>query len=199
MLVVLTCLVNPVGTEIGRPRQIQRSATGESIMRRILVLVLFFVFVFSAVMIGQAQAGEQQVDRPFTMHTYEWRVSEVPTANCPFGEAVIEGYGTATHLGAVTIQRTHCFSPFNNPPIYNGHWEATAANGDRVWGSYTGTLIPTVFDPQGNPIRGQIISPYTVEGGTGRFANASGGGMTTADYDLVTNTGGFVTNGRLEY
>lgn len=167
-------------------------------MRRLLALVLFFVFVLTAVMIGQVQAGEQN-DLPFTMHTYGWVVAEAPSADCPFAEVSVEAFGTATHLGSVTVQRTHCFSPFNNPPIYNGYWEATAANGDRVWGSYSGSLVPTVFDDQGNPIRGEITAPYTIDGGTGRFANASGSGLTIGDYDLVADAGGFVSNGRIEY
>jgi hypothetical protein len=167
-------------------------------------VVLVAALVISVALLGSAEveepaAAQGPVERPFGMRTHEVVVSEAPGGECPFVQTVVEGTGTASHLGKLTITRTHCFTPENNPPIHDGSWEAVAANGDRVWGSYFGSLVPTEFDDQGNPILGEITSPYTLDGGTGRFEGASGEGITVADYDLVTNEGDFLSEGWIWY
>jgi hypothetical protein len=57
--------------------------------------------------------------------------------------------------------------------------------------------VPTEFAEQGNPIRGLITSPFTIEGGTGRFADATGQGTATGDYDLVADEGDFSSVGTI--
>lgn len=161
-------------------------------------ILLLGVFVLAAAgMVGLARAASYgPAELPFRMTTYEAVVGdEIPTGRCGFAEVFVEGQGTATHLGAVTVYRTHCFNPFQNPPIYDGQWKAIAANGDEIRGSYSGSLVPTEFDEDGNPVKGIINSHFTIEGGTGRFATASGGGTTTAMYDLVADAGNFVSEG----
>lgn len=164
---------------------------------RASVLLLGVLVLAAAGMVGLARAaGYGPENLPFRMTTYEAVVGdEAPTGRCPFAEVFVEGHGTATHLGAVKVYRTHCFSPFENPPIYDGQWRAVAANGHEIWGSYSGSLVPSAFDENGNPIKGTINSHFTITGGTGRFADASGGGTTTADYDLVADSGNFVSEG----
>jgi hypothetical protein len=172
-------------------------------MRRLLILALSLGFILSLVMSSKALADDHlnygPEALPFFMSSYEVVTAEVPTAECASAlyQVLVEGTGTATQMGAVTVTRSHCFSPFQNPPISGGYWEARAADGDMIWGSYTGTLVPTAFDSDGNPIRGIITSPYTVDGGTGRFANAGGQGVSVGDYDLVANEGDFDTSGTL--
>ncbi|MDX1665317.1 MAG: hypothetical protein R3272_16105 [Candidatus Promineifilaceae bacterium] len=158
-----------------------------------------------AVLLGTAQQQAQAADpvsgqHPFHMSTYEVVTSQAPSAECPFLHVQVEGQGTATHLGKVTVTRDHCFSPTNNPPIYNGSWEAVAANGDTIWGSYEGSLTPTAFDENNNPIRGAITAPFTIDGGSGRFEGATGAGTIVAeDYDLITNEADFESEGWIEY
>jgi hypothetical protein len=50
----------------------------------------------------------------------------------------------------------------------------TAANGDQVWVSYVATLTDTASPPQGTDY--DESGNYTITGGTGRFAGASGSG-----------------------
>lgn len=170
-------------------------------MRRLLILSLSLGFILSLVMSSNALADDRPdygpEALPFFMSSHEVVTAEYPTTECASAlyQVFVEGTGTATQMGAVTVTRTHCFSPFQDPPISNGHWEARAADGDVIWGSYTGSLVPTAFDSEGNPIRGIITSPYTVDGGTGRFANAAGQGVSVGDYDLVANQGDFDTSG----
>lgn len=165
----------------------------------ILALPLLVAVLLAAVNIDGAMADEQ-VERPFRMQTYGYVVEEGPdVGDCSFETVITKGEGTATHMGAVKVDRTHCFSPFSNPPIYDGEWQAEGADGSKIFGTYEAYMTFTEFDANGNPIRGQITAPFTITGGTGRFAGATGGGVTTADYDLVTDDGQFLSEGTITY
>ena len=83
---------------------------------------------------------------------------------------------------------------FAGQVIHDGVYEITAANGDKLWGVYSGALQPTEFGDHG-PIRGIITSPSTIDGGTGRFAGAQGEYLAVGDYDLVADQGSFKFTG----
>jgi hypothetical protein len=167
----------------------------------VAMLALFSLVVALLIVLGNGvvSAGDA-VERPFRMQTYGYVVDEGPHAgDCSFATVIAEEHGVATHMGAVNVSRTHCFSPFNNPPIYDGEWEAVGADGDKVYGTYEGSLTFTEFDANGDPIRGTIDSQFTITGGTGRFQGATGGGSVSADYDLVADAGNFITEGTITY
>ena len=82
--------------------------------------------------------------------------------------------------------------------MHDGTYTITAANGDTIWGTYSGGLQPTEFGAEG-PIRGIITSPTTIDGGTGRFTNAQGEYLTVGDYDLVADEGDFEMEGWISY
>jgi hypothetical protein len=74
--------------------------------------------------------------------------------------------GTLRHLGLAKMHTTHTASP--DGTISGGEFTIVAANGDEIRGSYTasgGWISAT-----------QVLgtAAFTIEGGTGRFANASG-------------------------
>ncbi|HSJ52736.1 MAG TPA: hypothetical protein VLC52_03230, partial [Anaerolineae bacterium] len=138
-------------------------------------------------------------ERLFGMTSHEAVVSEEPSVACPVVQVTIKGSGSASHLGKVTLTRTHCWDPDNTLPINDGQWQAVAANGDRVWGRYFGRLEPALFDEQGNVVRGAISSPYTLDGGTGQFEDATGEGIMTGDFDLLTGEADFLTEGFIWY
>lgn len=164
-------------------------------------LVLFSLVVGLLVMVDSGVASASTAaPRPFRVQSYEYVVDEGPHAgDCSFATVIVAGDGVATHMGTVDISGTHCFSPFNDPPIYAGEWEAEGANGDKVYGTYEGTMNFTEFDADGNPIRGQINGQFTITGGTGHFQGASGGGRITGDYDLVADAGTFIREGIITY
>jgi len=169
-------------------------------------LVVVLAMAAALVVVALISVGAEQPvqaagpdERLFGMRSYEVATSEGPSDECPFVQTIVEGSGNASHLGKVTVTRTHCFDPDNDPSITDGRWEAVATNGDRVWGSYFGSLVPTDFDDEGNPVRGDITSPYTLEGGTGRFEGATGEGVITGDFDLVAEEGTFLTEGWIWY
>ena len=91
--------------------------------------------------------------------------------------------GNGTHLGRFTWESEEfanfCANP--NGVAVIGSFMITAANGDLLFGVYT-TLGE--FDAAGNLI---IHGTYELDGGTGRFANATGSG----DIDAI----GFLTPG----
>jgi hypothetical protein len=165
---------------------------------RLIGLVLFAV-ALATLVYGTALA-ESDGPRPFKASSYEVVTAERPSSICPAFEVHSEGSGEGTHLGRFTVQRFHCFTPPGHPAftgavIHDGRYTITAANGDQLWGSYSGSLAPTAFDANGMPIRGIITSPSTIEGGTGRFVNAQGDYLAVGDYDLVAEAGSFTFDG----
>lgn len=117
---------------------------------------------------------------PF-MASYTWRlVGEAPAPGCDGpGEAraFLEGEGTATNLGKFTITLNHCGKP--NLPLSDGHGTFVAANGDLLHITYFGigglTGAPPVFG---------FESRVAFVGGTGRFANATGGASVLGTLDV---------------
>ena len=91
----------------------------------------------------------------------------------------IAGTGTATHLGRFTTDQSHCAIP-TSLDFTDGEFTLTAANGDQLRGTYSGELVP--LEPPLFAIDGQ----FTFTGGTGRFANATGGGNASGVQNLAT-------------
>jgi hypothetical protein len=96
----------------------------------------------------------------------------------------ISGAGQATYLGNFTWQSTHtlnvCTTPFT---VSGGSLTLTAADGDQLFGTYTGTshVIPNTTPP--------VIAfdvTITITGGTGRFANTTGTIEGTGQADTGT-------------
>jgi hypothetical protein len=166
--------------------------------------ILVLIVVLGLAIYGIAAANSNQ-QLPFKAQSFEFVTSEgvVEGSDCPVFEVNSEGSGTGTHIGDFTVVRKHCFTPPDHPAftgevIHDGTYEITAANGDKLWGTYSGELQPTEFDDQG-PIRGVITSPSTIDGGTGRFAGAHGEFQAVGDYDLVADEGDFEFEGWISY
>ena len=171
--------------------------------RRVILIAIGLV-VLAAVAIGIAAASRER-QRSFNATSFEWVVNEgkLPGADCPAAAVNIAGEGTSDLLGEFTIVRRHCFTPPDHPAfegevMHDGQYEITAANGDKIWGSYAGELQPTEFGAEG-PVRGIITSPTTVDGGTGRYKGASGEHTAVGDYDLVADEGEFTLDGWISY
>lgn len=92
---------------------------------------------------------------------------EVPGACATGVQVVIGGSGVATHLGRYSYTAIECFDPVGGG--FAGSPTFIAANGDRINGTYVGTVGPT-SDP--DVIRYDEV--ITIAGGTGRFAAATG-------------------------
>ena len=166
--------------------------------------VVLLAVVIGVVVIGAVVAGAER-QRDFVASSYEVVTAEgsVEGSECPVAEVNITGSGEGVLLGKFTVVRTHCFTPPDHPAfagevMHDGTYEITAESGDKIWGTYVGALEPTDFGEAG-PIRGIITSPSTIDGGSGKFANASGEYMAIGDYDLVADEGEFEFEGWIQY
>ena len=81
--------------------------------------------------------------------------------------------GDATHLGRFTLALPHHVDLLATPPSAIGTFVFIAANGDMVSGTFTGVVASV--DP---PVV-HVTEAATITGGTGRFADASGGFIIT--------------------
>jgi hypothetical protein len=110
-------------------------------------------------------------------------------AACDMAQIVLSGHGTATHLGKATelinatIDSTNA-TPAHPCSVLNDTRILTAANGDQLFISGTGTACT---DPN-NPDLETATFTWTVTGGTGRFAGATGSGTET-----LGNTAGSIS------
>jgi hypothetical protein len=103
------------------------------------------------------------------------------------------GEGIVTHLGRVTIEAEHC-SDLDTGRYADGRFTITAANGDTLRGTYTSGVSLT-----GPPIIEFTDDVTFVDGGTGRFSHASGGGSERGVFNLVSNEWTFRMEGTVSY
>ena len=94
---------------------------------------------------------------------------------CETGGVVLEvtGDGHSTELGNYSGRYRECLDPASGA-VTGGTFTLTAANGDTVFGTYSGQASPTE-----DPSVVAYEDPGVITGGTGRFAGA-GGTMTTS-------------------
>jgi hypothetical protein len=109
--------------------------------------------------------------------------SSVPGGNLPTCAAGLQpisliGTGQATHLGQFAETRTHCLD-LSTGPFSSGLFSLTGANGDTVFGTYSGYVVPS------GPT-GAIYGVFMITGGTGKFAGSTGGGTASGTLDFAT-------------
>jgi hypothetical protein len=93
----------------------------------------------------------------------------------------VEATGNATHLGKFTLDVPHAVNAANGTAI--GTYEFTAANGDKLYATFTGVATPTA-----TPGVLYIEETATITGGTGRFAGATGSFVSERLYDRIAGT-----------
>lgn len=95
----------------------------------------------------------------------------------------ITGSGTATHVGRNTYTAVECF---DGASAYAGDFTLVAADGDTLSGTYDGEVVAIVGT------LGSYEQDAEIEGGTGRFAGASGSfevsGIANLDPTKLTYT-----------
>ncbi|MBX2990088.1 MAG: hypothetical protein KF749_02855 [Bacteroidetes bacterium] len=111
----------------------------------------------------------------------------VPSPQCPgLLLTALTIQGTATHLGRLAGSQHHCLNPATGA-FSNGEFEYTAANGDRLSGTYSGNLVPSA-----DPTVFALTGSFSFTGGTGRFAHATGSGTPSGSVQVTT--GDFILN-----
>lgn len=103
-----------------------------------------------------------------------------PDAACGGLRVVASGSATGTDLGAGAWNDTECAAFTATGIVIDGQLTLTAANGDQLDVAYHAeSAFPDAtgaIHPQGS---------FTIEGGTGRFASATGGGSLAADANVA--------------
>jgi hypothetical protein len=95
----------------------------------------------------------------------------------------VTGTGTASHLGESTFDAISNVTVNATPPFaVSGTRTITAANGDQLFSTFTGTSTPVINGMNGADLQDVIT------GGTGRFANATGSFTTTSRNNFITST-----------
>ena len=122
------------------------------------------ISLLTLVLVGVSALTALAVNRPFHLVEHGTLTTTKDGDNLAL---VTDGTGTATHLGRFDLHRTATLKPTMEGELeVDGHATLTAANGDKLESSIKGTL---------NPQTGKAILVYEwLQGGTGRFQNASG-------------------------
>jgi hypothetical protein len=148
-------------------------------------LALIGVFtVFLAVSAVSAMAAET----PFkgTVNAHETVVPSPPTASL-----TRDGTGTATYLGRYT---EHIVMTINLPTLSSaGTATFTAANGDALTAAVLGQATRT------GPTTLSIVEVYTITGGTGRFADATGTFTLHSTVDQTTGVSSGTFSGAIDH
>jgi hypothetical protein len=106
----------------------------------------------------------------------------------------VSGTGIASHLGKSTFEAISYVTVSAQPPFtVSGTRTITAANGDQLFTTFTGTSTPVV-----NGMNGADLVE-TITGGTGRFANASGSYTVTARNNFITSSFKACFDGYIKY
>ncbi|HET7038070.1 MAG TPA: hypothetical protein VFI42_20520 [Thermomicrobiaceae bacterium] len=156
--------------------------------------VLIAVAALALVSTGLAAAGNQV---PFHVTVTDEQVTLLPS--CPvagYACAAFGGSGQVTHLGKTSESGTTMFDAVafigseTHCAAENGANTLTAANGDQLFITFSGMVCATSPDFSS----GHDTLTFTIVGGTGRFAGASGGGSLLSDFTLTSPTAGLATS-----
>lgn len=143
-------------------------------MRRSLVTVMVCALVLLAF---SATASAASVSRPFKgALSGEVVFTPDPASPSPSGLWTDStAVGKVSHLGKTVMTSRHP-TP-TGEVISDGRMKLVAANGDEVWMEYDGSAPFPVIGVPGTIV---VDVEFTIVGGTGRFAAASGSGRMTA-------------------
>jgi len=142
----------------------------------------------SAVSLASIAVGAPAAETPF-----KGTVNAVETGTVVFPTRFLdrEGTGTATYLGRYTEHITMQINLLTSHSI--GDATFTAANGDTLTASVDGQATPA------SPGVLSIIEVYTITGGTGRFADATGNFTLESTLDTTTGVSSGVFSGAIDH
>jgi hypothetical protein len=128
---------------------------------------------------GSASAGKYVPFKGSLEGSYDVTINPGPP---PIGTFDDVGIGNATHLGKFTYEFPHTVNFGSIPPMGDGLYFFTAANGDTLEAEFTGYSTPV------EPGVVFVVEEATIIGGTGRFAGASGEFTVMRFVDQINRT-----------
>jgi hypothetical protein len=150
---------------------------------RLIGLVVAFAVSLASVAVSAVAA-----ETPF-----KGTVNAVETGQVVFPSRFLdrEGTGTATYLGRYT---EHVVMLINIPTLSSmGAATFTAANGDTLTAGVVGQAMRT------GPTVLSIVEVYTITGGTGRFADATGTFTLTSTLEQTTGVSTGTLSGAIDH
>ena len=115
-------------------------------------------------------------------------LSGTTTADLATGTAISEGTGILSHLGKVTYTNNTSFTIAGTTLTATGTSTTTAANGDQVFATFTGTAqLSSPVPAVGGTTEATLV--ITITGGTGRFSDASGTLTANLHQEVVSIAG----------
>lgn len=138
------------------------------------IMLVVTVVLVSTTLVAAASARKEL---PFKG---SFEAVETYQANGPTVFVTATGSGEATQLGRYTVSyEVEVDLPTGAGTGLSAHY--VAANGDSLFAEGSGQATPT-----DDPTVFSIVETYTITGGTGRFANASGSFTVNRTVNLVT-------------
>lgn len=137
----------------------------------LLVLAAAVVAVAGALLVTPASGGSSVPFHATFQFTATPAADPAPCAELRFD---VVGSGVATHLGRFDTVQHQCTTSADPTAFTGGVYVFTAANGDTIYGTYAGRFVPIPGSDEFRP-----DAHWTIDGGTGRFAGATGGGPVT--------------------
>lgn len=164
-----------------------------------LILILACTKTFDEDLAGELKKGtlgveknsdEKMVTVPFKadfVGTYVYGPFGKPTDKCDIN-VFVDGIGTASHMGNSTVHFDFCVNPIFEGDVFvrgeygNADAYIVAANGDKLFVSVEGAVLPGRLDDHPEYVVSYWRDLFVILGGTGRFEGATGGGITD-DYN----------------
>jgi hypothetical protein len=152
----------------------QNGGTMKKLVVSATIAPLLIIALAGATLTVLAQAGEKELPMKGTLQSVETYV-----VTPPFMSVTANGSGNATHLGKFTINYE---VQVNLETIAGvGSAQLVAANGDVLYANLLGQATPA-----GQPDVFNVVEEFTITGGTGRFANASGSFTLNREVNITT-------------
>jgi hypothetical protein len=141
-------------------------------LRTLCVATFGILLALAATAVASAQS------RPFNV-VIDGNASPVFTSPCTI-QNTETGTGHATHMGTIVWNSSENVDACGPDTIVHAQFVITAATGDTVTGTYT-TVAHLDFGT--NEVTAAGL--FTITGGTGRYAAASGRGVVSAEGSLL--------------
>jgi hypothetical protein len=150
-----------------------------------IVALLLTIVLVSATLVASAAA-----EKPLPLRG-SIEALEIYQVNGPTMFVTAMGSGEATHLGRYTVSyEVEVDLPTGTGTGLSAQY--VAANGDSLFAEGSGQATPT-----DNPIVFNVVETYTITGGTGRFAGATGSFTEERQVNIETGVTSGTINGNI--